>query len=87
MAPVRDSSSIRPQPFSIRVSEESLVGYKAAAEEAGMSTAEWARHVLDVAAGVKKIRHVYYIDVGSMTPKAALKHIQETGKKIKDGKW
>lgn len=77
----------RVQPFSLRISEESLVAYKAAAERAGMSVSEWARLVLDVSAGVRQIRHVYYIDVGEMKPDVALRYAKETAKKVREGKW
>jgi len=77
----------RAKPFSLRVDEASLTAYKAAAEAAGMSVSEWARLVLDVSAGVRHIRHVYFIDVGAMEPEEAIKHIKDVGKKVRTGKW
>jgi hypothetical protein len=77
----------RAQPFSLRVDEASLLAYKKAAEQAGMSVSEWARLVLDVSAGVRQIRHVYYIDVGSMEPEEAIRTIDEARKKVRTGKW
>ena len=77
----------REQPFSIRIGEAELTAYKKAAEEAGMSVSEWARHVLDVSSGAHRIRHVYFIDVGSMEPEDAIKRIEETAKKVRTGKW
>lgn len=79
--------AIRPQPFSLRVSEESLAGYKAAAERAGLHVSEWARLVLDVSAGVRSIRHVYFMDVGSMPPKEAVKMVEGIARKVRTGKW
>lgn len=63
----------RAQPFSLRVSEASLVAYKKAAEEAGLSVSEWARLVLDAASGASKIAE----------------HIERTkdARKVRDGKW
>jgi hypothetical protein len=73
----------RDQPFSIRIGKAELEAYKRAAEEAGMSVSEWARHVLDVSSGARRIRHVYFIDVGSMEPEDAIKKLtpfkSETG--------
>ena len=77
----------RTQPFSIRVSPEALKAYKKAAEAAGLSQSEWARLELDVSAGFSQIRHVYYIDVGSMEPEEAINHVRAVGKKVRDGKW
>ena len=77
----------RAQPFSMRVEEQALKAYKDAAAKAGMSVSEWARLVLDVSAGIRQIRHVYYIDVGKLEPAAALKMIKDTAKKVRTGKW
>ena len=79
--------SKRATPFSLRVDEASLAAYKEAAERAGMTTAEWARIVLDVASGAKQIRHVYYVDVGSMEPKEALEQVRDTARRVRTGKW
>jgi hypothetical protein len=91
------SSSVmveRAQPFSLRVSEASSAAYKKAAEEAGLSVSEWARLVLDSAAGVSKIqeqlpRQVVYVDVSDLSPKEALALIERTraARKVRDGKW
>jgi hypothetical protein len=66
----------RTQPFSLRVSEDSVRAYKKAAEKAGLSTSEWARLVLDSAAGV------------SAFPEQLTRvvHFQKA-KKVRDGKW
>ena len=52
-----------------------------------MSVSEWARLVLDVSAGVRRIRHVYYIDVGKLEPEEHIKKIKDTTKKVRTGKW
>jgi hypothetical protein len=77
----------RAQPFSLRVDEASLLAYKKAAEQAGMSVSEWARLVLDVSAGVRQIRHVYFIDVGKLEPDEAIRMVEDTAKKVRTGKW
>jgi hypothetical protein len=83
----------RTHPFSVRVSEASIEAYKEAAERAGLSASEWARLVLDVAAGVSEIRFVFHLDVGSKTPEEAIEFLDATKKKLKakdkvrDGKW
>ena len=41
----------RKHPFSFRTSKEAITAYKASAERAGLSVSEWARLVLDAAAG------------------------------------
>lgn len=77
----------RPAPFSIRVEAAALAAYQRAAARAGMSTAEWARHVLNVAAGSAQIRYVYYIDVGKLEPDEAIRMVEDTAKKVRTGKW
>lgn len=82
----------REQPFSLRISKDSLEAYKKAAERAGLSVSEWARLILDVSAGVSTVRAVFYVDVGAMKPKEALKKIKQVerqlkGQKVREGKW
>lgn len=79
--------SRRQQPFSLRVDPEALAAYKVAAERAGMSTAEWARHVLDVSSGLRQIRHVYFMDVMEMSPEEATESLESSAKKVRTGKW
>jgi len=52
-----------------------------------MSTAEWARHVLNVASGAAQLRYVYYIDVGKLEPEEAIRMVKDTAKKVRTGKW
>jgi hypothetical protein len=52
-----------------------------------MSVSEWARLVLDVSAGVRQIRHVYFIDVGKLDPEEAIRMVEDTAKKVRTGKW
>lgn len=89
----------RAQPFSLRTSEEALQAYREAADRAGLSLSEWARLVLDSAAGISQIdqqlagRIVFYVDVGKLSPREAERAIQkarkelEAGRKVRDGKW
>jgi len=70
----------RAQPFSIRVDDASLAAYRQAADDAGMKVSEWARLVLDVASGAKRIRHVVFIDVEKLESK-------EAAKKVRTGRW
>lgn len=65
----------RKQPFSFRTSEEAIAAYKAAAERAGLSTSEWARLVLDAAAG------------SSDFPEQLARVVQFRPKKVRDGTW
>lgn len=67
--------SMRTQPFSLRVSEEALEAYKKAAEEAGLSTSEWARLVLDAAAGI------------SQFPEQLTRVVAFQARKVRDGNW
>lgn len=77
----------REHPFSLRVDEASMAAYKAAAKEAGMKVSEWARLVLDVSAGIRRVRHVYFIDVAKMDPDEARGRMDEAAKKVREGKW
>lgn len=45
-----------------------------------MKVSEWARLVLDVASGAKRIRHVVFIDVEKLESK-------EAAKKVRTGRW
>jgi len=65
----------RAHPFSLRVSEASLAAYKKAAEDAGLSTSEWARLVLDAAAGVNDL------------PEQLTRVVEFKARKIRNGKW
>lgn len=66
----------RTQPFSIRVSEEAREAYKKAAEDAGLSESEWARLVLDAAAGI------------SQFPEQLMRVVEFRERKpVRDGKW
>ena len=66
---------MRTQPFSLRVSEESLDAYRKAAEEAGLSTSEWARLVLDAAAGRLAL------------PEQLTRVVEFKPRKVRDGDW
>lgn len=69
---------MRTHPFSFKVTEESLEAYQKAAEEAGMTTSEWARVVLDAAAGRLALpRHLLRV----------VKVEETKPKKVRDGDW
>ena len=70
----RDDEIRRPQPFSLRVSEESLEIYRHVAEEANLSLSEWARLVLDSASGASELPE-------------QLTRVVKFEKKVRDGKW
>lgn len=65
----------RNQPFSLRVSDASLAAYKKAAEEAGLTASEWARLVLDAAAGVNEL------------PQQLTRVVTFEARPVRDGKW
>lgn len=65
----------RSKPFSVRVSESSVAAYKEAAEKAGLSTSEWARLVLDAAAGISEF------------PEQLTRVVEFKNRTVRDGKW
>lgn len=65
----------RTQPFSLRVSAEAHEAYRKAAERAGLSTSEWARLVLDAAAGTSDL------------PAQLTRVVEYRPKPVRDGKW
>jgi hypothetical protein len=93
-----DSEALRSQPFALRVVATSRLAYKHAADQAGLTVSEWARLVLDSAAGVSKLdeqlvgRVVFYVDVGKLSPREAMRVVEKArkeveGRKVRDGKW
>lgn len=65
----------RPQPFAFRVGKDSLQAFKKAAEGAGLSVSEWARLMLDAAAGVSDL------------PAQLTRVVEYRPKPVRDGKW
>lgn len=65
---------VRARPFSVKVTDESLAAYKAAAALAGMTVSEWVRLVLDAAAGRCEMPE-------------QLQRVVRYETRVRDGKW
>jgi hypothetical protein len=89
---------LRDRPVNFRTTAQAFEAYEQAAERAGLTVSEWARLVLDSAAGVSKLdeqlvgRVVFYVDVGKLSPREAMRVVEKArkeveGRKVRDGKW